>query len=72
MALMSLIVACYDDYLNEDDVSVYYRWDRIRAMLSKDKMNAMKMPDLFYYTFRQTSGFNCFIITKTALRIEFL
>jgi len=45
MTLMSLIVASYDDYLNEYDVSVDYRWDRIRAMLSKDKRDFVELID---------------------------
>lgn len=47
-------------------------FNHMKKYISEDNMNAIKMPALFYYTFRQTSGFNCFIITKTAVKIEFL
>lgn len=47
-------------------------FNSMKNYIAEDKMNAMKMPGLLYYTFRQTCGFNCFIITKTTLRIEFL
>jgi len=43
MALMSLIVTSYDDYLNEHDASVDYRWDRIRAMLVKYKEHFVEL-----------------------------
>ncbi|WP_223577897.1 hypothetical protein [Sphingobacterium sp. GVS05A] len=44
-ALMSLIVASYDDYLNEYDLAVDCRWDRIKAMLSKDKRYFVELID---------------------------
>ncbi|MNN89082.1 hypothetical protein D3C81_2068480 [compost metagenome] len=47
-------------------------FNKMKKYISEDNMDAIKMPALFYYTFRQTSGFDCFIITKTAVKIEFL
>ncbi|PUV26333.1 hypothetical protein [Sphingobacterium athyrii] len=45
MALMSLIVASYDDYLNEHDLAVDCRWDRIKATLTKDKRYFIELID---------------------------
>ncbi|WP_312186557.1 hypothetical protein [Sphingobacterium sp.] len=47
-------------------------FNRMKNYITEDAMTAMKMQSLFYYTFLQTCGFNCFIITKTEVKIEFL
>lgn len=47
-------------------------FNAIKNYISEDNMEAMKLPNLFYYTFRQTCGFNCFVITKTEMRVEYL
>lgn len=56
MALMSLIVASYDDYLNEHDLAVDFRWDRIKAMLTKDKRYFVELID--YWSLHNEADFS--------------
>ena len=36
---MSLIIASYDDFLNENNVEIDFRWHSIKAMLAKDRIH---------------------------------
>ncbi|WP_367330220.1 hypothetical protein [Sphingobacterium multivorum] len=38
LAMMSLILASYDDLLNDNDLLVDSRWDKIRSILEMDKI----------------------------------
>lgn len=42
-ALMSLIIASYDDFLNENNIEVDFRWDIIKAMLAKDRIQFLEL-----------------------------
>lgn len=43
VALMSLIIASYDDFLNENNVEIDSRWNIIKLMLAKDRIHFVEL-----------------------------
>jgi len=43
VALMCLIIASYDDFLNENNVAIDFRWGSIKAMLAKDRIHFVEL-----------------------------
>lgn len=64
VALMSLIIASYDDFLNENNVEIDYRWDIIKAMLAKDRTHFVGL--INYWSLRnQTDIFRITPLMRT-------
>ena len=47
-------------------------FNKMKNYISSEKMLEIRNPNLFYYSFLQTSGMNCFVITKAEVQILFV
>ncbi|WP_394676033.1 hypothetical protein [uncultured Sphingobacterium sp.] len=64
VALMYLIIASYDDFLNANNVEIDYRWDIIKAMLAKDRIHFVEL--INYWSLRiQTDIFRITPLMRT-------
>ena len=47
-------------------------FNKMKNYISSEKMLEIRSPNLFYYSFLQTSGMNCFVITKAEVQILYV
>jgi hypothetical protein len=64
MALMSLIIASYDDFLNERDIEIDYSWDAIKAMLVKDRIHFVELIN-YWSLYNETDIFRITSLMRT-------
>ena len=60
MAVMSLILASYEDFLNDNDLEIDDRWNKIRSILDSEKLIFVDLID--YWSLRNEVD-NIFQIT---------
>jgi len=64
VALMSLIIASYDDFLNENNVAIDCRWDTIKAMLTKDRIHFVELIN-YWSLYNETDIFRITPLMRT-------
>ena len=64
VALISLIIASYDDFLNENNVEIDCRWDAIKAMLAKDRIHFVELIN-YWSLYNETDIFRITPLMRT-------
>ncbi len=64
VTLMSLIIASYDNFLNENNLEIDCRWDSINAMLAKDRIHFAELIN-YWSLYNETEIFRITSLMRT-------